>query len=141
MSVASTYWQLILSQSVAIGLGAGFLVCPIMSVASTYFSKKKALAFGIITCGNSVGGLVYPAMARQLLPTVGFGWALRAMAFVQAATMIFVLVVARARVQPKKDASVWAFAPAVDLEYGFYLVGSFFVSIRRISLREKIGIN
>lgn len=128
MSFSTSYWQLMLSQGVTIGIGTGIIVCPIMAVASTYFSTKKTLAMGVITAGNAVGGLIYPAMARQLLPTVGFGWAIRAIAFVQAATMIFVLLVARARVQPRKESSIFVFTASLDVDFTFYLFGAFFVS-------------
>lgn len=83
MSFSTKYWQLMLTQGVTMGLAAGFLCCPMMSVTGTYFSKNRSLVLGIITCGNVTGGLIYPAMARQLLPAVGFGWALRAIAFIQ----------------------------------------------------------
>lgn len=129
ISVSTTYWQIMLSQGVTMGLGVGMIVCPVMAAASTYFSEKKGLALGVMTAGNAVGGLVYPAMARQLLPSVGFGWALRAIAFVQTASMIFVLVVARARVKPKKEASIFVFTASLDIDFILYVLGAYFVSV------------
>jgi MFS family permease len=51
--------------------------------------KRRALAFGIIACGTSLGGIVFPIMARFLLPAVGFPWTARILAFVIAAALTF----------------------------------------------------
>lgn len=128
MSFSTKYWQLMLTQGVTMGLAAGFLCCPMMSVTGTYFSKNRSLVLGIITCGNVTGGLIYPAMARQLLPAVGFGWALRAIAFIQAATMIAVTFIARARVKPNTTGPMLELSAFKEPEFSFYTFGMFFVS-------------
>ncbi|KAF5019792.1 hypothetical protein F66182_8161 [Fusarium sp. NRRL 66182] len=92
-SFSTQYWQLLLSQGLCCGLGNGFLVTPAVSVTSTYFARRRSLAIGIATSGSVTGGLVFSAMARQLLPSVGFGWAMRAIGFVQAGTLLFVISV------------------------------------------------
>ncbi|KPM35892.1 hypothetical protein AK830_g10670 [Neonectria ditissima] len=126
MSFSTQYWQLMLSQGVAFGLGVGFLCCPMMSVASTYFSKRRSLAVGIITSGNVTGGLIYPAMARQLLPSVGFPWASRAIALMQTVTMVIVLVVAKPRVKPYKTGPMVDLSTLKELEFSWYALGGFF---------------
>ena len=40
------------------------------------------MAIAIAVAGSSSGGLVFPAIAEQMLP-YGFGWTVRTMAFVQ----------------------------------------------------------
>lgn len=70
-SLATRYYQLFLAQGVCVGLGMGTLYMPGLSVPSSYFKEKKSLAVGIIASGAGSGGLVYPAMAQQLLPHVG----------------------------------------------------------------------
>ncbi|KAK4194316.1 major facilitator superfamily domain-containing protein [Triangularia verruculosa] len=82
-SLYTTYWQLVLAQGIYIGIGNGFLLTPIMTVVSTYFRRKLPLAMGITACGSVVGGLIYTSIARALLPTIGFRWTLRAIAFIQ----------------------------------------------------------
>ena len=83
-----SYWQLFLAQGVCMGLGNGCLFCPSIAIVSTYFSKKRNLAMGIAAMGSATGGLIFPSMARQLLPTVGFAWTMRAIGFVQLATLM-----------------------------------------------------
>lgn len=47
----------------------------------TYFRKKRALAGGLTVAGSSVGGVIFPLMVNHLLPKIGFGWTMRACAF------------------------------------------------------------
>jgi hypothetical protein len=42
------------------------------------------MAFGITATGSSLGGIVFPIMVRFLLPSVGFKWTARTIAFVIA---------------------------------------------------------
>jgi hypothetical protein len=74
MSFASKYWQLFLTQGILTGIGGGIFFCPAMGLLSTYFQKRRGLALGLATTGNSMGGIVYPVIVRQLLPKIGFGW-------------------------------------------------------------------
>ncbi|RYO84976.1 hypothetical protein DL766_008379 [Monosporascus sp. MC13-8B] len=127
-SVATEYWQLLLSQGICMGIGSGCLFCPAVSTISTYFSKKRSLAIGIAASGSATGGLVFPAMARQLLPTVGFGWAVRAIGFVQLATLLFANVFMKSRLPPRRAGSLVEWGAFKELDYTFYAVGMFFVS-------------
>ncbi|RYP80291.1 hypothetical protein DL770_006290 [Monosporascus sp. CRB-9-2] len=125
-SAATEYWQLLLSQGICMGIGSGCLFCPAVSTISTYFSKKRSLAIGIAASGSATGGLIFPAMARQLLPTVGFGWAVRAIGFVQLATLLFANVFMKSRLPPRRAGSLVEWGAFRELEYTFYAVGMFF---------------
>jgi MFS family permease len=57
MSLSTKWWQLLLSQGVLTGIGGGIFFCPSMGLIATYFSKRRALAVGVVTTGNSVGSL------------------------------------------------------------------------------------
>jgi hypothetical protein len=74
MSFAKKYWQLFLTQGILTGIGGGIFFCPAMGLLSTYFKERRGLALGLATTGNSMGGIVYPVIVRQLLPKIGFGW-------------------------------------------------------------------
>ncbi|KAI1411532.1 MFS general substrate transporter [Hypoxylon sp. FL1857] len=125
-SVATQYWQLILSQGLCMGVGSGCIFCPAITTVSTYFNKKRSLAIGITACGSVSGGLIFPAMARQLLPTVGFGWAVRAIGFVQLGTLLFALLFMKSRLPPRRSGSLVEWGAFRELEYTFYGVGMFF---------------
>ncbi|KLO19242.1 MFS general substrate transporter [Schizopora paradoxa] len=83
-----TYWQIILCQGIALGLGSGIVYVPCVAVVSQYFNKKRPIAFSVTAIGVSVGGIIFPIMFRNLLPSVGFKWAVRSMAFVNVAMFI-----------------------------------------------------
>jgi MFS family permease len=124
-----SYWQLFMAQGVCMGLGNGFLFCPSMAIVSTYFSKKRALAIGIVACGSATGGLVFPSVARQLLPTVGFAWTMRTIGFLQLATLVVCNIFFKPRLPPRRSGAWLDLAAFKEWEYTFYVLGSFAVSI------------
>jgi len=123
-----SYWQIFLAQGVCQGLGNGFLFCPSMAIASTYFSKKRSLAIGIVACGSATGGLVFPSVARQMLPTVGFAWTMRTIGFLQLATLVACNVFLKPRMAPRRSGPWLDLDAFKEWEYTFYLLGSFAVS-------------
>ncbi|KAH8199088.1 hypothetical protein TruAng_006724 [Truncatella angustata] len=125
-SIATQYWQFVLSQGICMGLGNGCLFCPTISTVSTYFDKKRSFAIGITAAGSVTGGLIFPAMARQLLPSVGFGWAVRAIGFVQVGTLLFSNFLMKSRLPPRRTGSLVEWGAFKEPEYVFYAVGMFF---------------
>lgn len=81
-SLCTQYYQIFLAQGVCTGIGMGILSMPGLSVPASYFKAKKSSAVSIIASRAATDGLVYLAMAQQLLPRVGFGWTIRSVAFV-----------------------------------------------------------
>ena len=131
-SASSAYWQVFLAQGVCTGLGSGLIFTPVMTLISTYFTTKRAVALAIAACGSTVGGLIFPSMARTLLPTIGFGWTMRAIGFIQMGTLALALVTMKPRVKPQANTS-WVDWSAFKIpEYALYAVGSFLVCLTRI---------
>ncbi|KAI1277848.1 riboflavin transporter MCH5 [Xylaria sp. FL0933] len=124
-SAATEYWHLLLAQGLTIGLGCGFLFCAAITTVATYFSSKRSFALGLSAAGTVTGGLIYPAMARQLLPSIGFAWTIRAMGLVMVVTMLFVLAMMRSRLHPRRTGSLVELSAFRELEYTFYTVGMF----------------
>lgn len=128
-SVSKTYWQVFLAQGVCTGLGNGLMFTPTMTVITTYFTTKRAVALAIAACGSTVGGLVFPSMARTLLPMIGFGWTMRAIGLIQLVTLILALALVRPRVTPKIRGQFFDWSAFSVPEYGFFAFGSFLVYI------------
>lgn len=53
-----------------------------MTSLASWFFKKRALAFGLMASGSSIGGIVLPIMIERLLPVYGYAWTMRLAAFV-----------------------------------------------------------
>ncbi|KAF1834461.1 MFS general substrate transporter [Decorospora gaudefroyi] len=88
LSLSTTYWQVFLSQGVCMGLGAGLLYIPSLAMVGVWFSKKRALAMGIVMSGIAVGGVIYITMFDKLTDKAGFPWAIRAIGFVALAAAL-----------------------------------------------------
>ncbi|KAK1142186.1 hypothetical protein N8T08_008112 [Aspergillus melleus] len=99
-SISSEYYQFILAQGICSPLGASFIFYPALSSTATWFDKRRALAFGIVSSGSSLGGVIFPTMLSRLLPRIGFGWSLRIPAFIVLALLVVANLTVRSRVAP-----------------------------------------
>jgi hypothetical protein len=88
LSICKTFWQIFLCQTLCVGFGYGLCFVPSLALVSTYFDKNRSTAIAILTTGSCTGGLVFPAIAERMFPTVGFPWAVRTIAFVQLAFVV-----------------------------------------------------
>jgi hypothetical protein len=109
MSISTKYWQLMLTQGVLTGLGNGIFFTPTLAMITTYFDKRRGIAVGLVTTGNSLGGAIYPVIARQMLPQVGFGWTARVLGFINLACLLVALAFLKPRLPPRKS------GPLVDV--------------------------
>ncbi|KAH7129340.1 major facilitator superfamily domain-containing protein [Dactylonectria estremocensis] len=125
-STSTSYWQLMLAQGVCVGIGNGCLFCPILAVLSTYFAHRRALAMGFAACGSVTGGLIFPSLVREMLPTVGFAWTLRTVALIQVVSLSLALALAKPRIKPRVSAPLIDLAAFRELEYTFYTIGCYF---------------
>lgn len=126
MSAATTFWQLLLTQGLCIGIGGGILFVPIMGLCSTYFSNHRGMALGIVTTGNSVGGAIYPIVVRQLLPKLGFGWAVRVLGFINVVSMAVVIAFMKPRLPPRKSGPLIDWESVKDTPYVLHVLGMCF---------------
>ncbi|KAL2869588.1 major facilitator superfamily domain-containing protein [Aspergillus lucknowensis] len=88
LSLATEYYQILLSQGICAGLGFGLLYIPAITLVSRSFVRKRALALGISTAGAPLGGVIYTLVFEQLLPRVGFPWTVRIIGFVMLALFV-----------------------------------------------------
>ena len=88
------YWQFLLCQGLAVGashlstlsfnqatnliffkkykqLGCGGIFSPTTAVIAHWFKKRRGLAMGYVAAGSSVGGTLFPILAKSLIPMVG----------------------------------------------------------------------
>lgn len=96
-SLAKSYYQFILSFSVCGGIGSALLMTPLVAIVGHWFNRKRGMAMGTATTGGSLGGVVFPIMLRELYGKVGYGWAIRILAFIIFACLVFSLVLMKPR--------------------------------------------
>ncbi|KAI9697881.1 MAG: hypothetical protein M1820_007668 [Bogoriella megaspora] len=99
-SLATEYYQFILAQGICSAMGASMIFYPAMSTVTSWFFRKRALAFGIIASGSSTGGVIFPIMVQHLIPEVGFPWAMRISAFLILALGLIAIATVRSRIPP-----------------------------------------
>ncbi|KAI0472018.1 major facilitator superfamily domain-containing protein [Xylariaceae sp. FL0804] len=115
-SVAKEFWQVLLAQGFAIGLGASFLSIPSIALVPQYFAPpRRAWAMSTCTMGSGVGATVYPIFFQNLVPRIGFGWTTRILGFISFALCLFALAVARPRYRPS---DLKAKSPQSQLSFG-----------------------
>jgi MFS family permease len=127
MSAAKNYWQLLLTQGICTGIGGGIFFMPVMGLVATYFAKRRGLAVGLVTVGNSVGGMIYPTVVRQLLPMVGFGWTVRVLGFINVACLTVVIAFTKPRLPPRTSGPLWDKDSFKDVPYILFVLGVCFL--------------
>ncbi|KAK2813254.1 hypothetical protein FQN49_008321, partial [Arthroderma sp. PD_2] len=124
-SVSTSYWQIFLAQGVCLGLGNGLIYCPTISLVSTYFHKKRAMAMAITSGGGATGGIIFPLVAQQLLPKVGFPWTMRVIGFIMLSNASVVIALMRGRLPPRKSGPIVEWSAFRELPYVLFCIGSF----------------
>ncbi|KAF1365819.1 MFS general substrate transporter [Lizonia empirigonia] len=117
LSLCHEYWQVILTQGFAVGIGAGFLFVPCVAVVPQYFSTKLGTALGIAVSGSALGGIIYPIVLYRLIDSIGFAWAVRVVGFIALGTPMVSITVLRMRVQPPKVRAAVDISAFSDLYY------------------------
>ena len=125
-SVARTYWQLFLAQGLCQGLGCGVVFAPTIANLSTYFSRRRSMAISLSACGGGTGGIVFPLMAQQLLPRIGFDWTVRAMGLVVLVASAVIVAVVRTRLPPRRAGPLVELAAFREATYLLFAVSMFF---------------
>jgi MFS family permease len=126
-SAATKYWQLLLSQGFCEGIGMGLQFAPSIALISTYFSRKRAIAFAMASSGSSTGGLVYPLIVRALLPKIGFGWTVRVIGFITLFVGALAGCFLRTHIRPRKAGPLIELRAFKELPYLLFCVGMFLV--------------
>lgn len=100
-----------------------------MAAVGTWFKKRRALAFGIMVSGSSLGGVILPIMVQRLIREIGFGWAMRTTAFFLLGLLVFGNFAVKSRLPPTK--APWKLAnfvkPFTEVPFSLLVVGAFFV--------------
>lgn len=100
LSLSTQYWHFFLSMGLVCPIGASAINTAGMSSLVTWFHRRRALVFGIMMSGSSVGGIVLPIMIPKLVASIGFPWAIRAVSLVFLALLAVACLTIRSRLPP-----------------------------------------
>ena len=98
-----------------------------MTSVSTWFFKKRGLALGVVASGSSLGGVIFPIMVDRLVDNVGFGWTMRAAAFLIFGLLVYANLTVRSRIAPSPRP--WSFmefvVPFRELPFSLTVLAAF----------------
>ncbi|KAH9934292.1 uncharacterized protein B0H18DRAFT_869840, partial [Fomitopsis serialis] len=83
LAIPQKYYQLVLSQSIGMGIGSDLMLVPVMFVQTQqYWWMRCSLAMGIVMTGAVIDNLIHPVMLNKLVNRgAGFAWGVRATVF------------------------------------------------------------
>lgn len=122
-SLCTKYWQFFLAQGIMNGLGNGMQFAPTLSLVTTYFATNRSVALAIMASGSATGGLVYPTIARQLLPRIGFPWTVRVMGFIMLAVGALYCSLLKPRLPPRKSGPLLELSAFKEPPYSLFCIG------------------
>ncbi|KAI0483809.1 FAD binding domain-containing protein [Xylaria cf. heliscus] len=122
-SFCTEYWQLLLAQGVAVGIGCGCFIILSVAIPSLWFTEKLPLANGIAASGSGVGGVILPILVRNLLPRVGFGWTVRVMTLIIIVTLGISNIILRGPTISKQRRKLIHRSSLSDWPYVTFVIG------------------
>ena len=125
-SFSSRYWQFLLSQGIATGIGNGLHFTALVWLVSQYFTKRRGLALGFSSCGAPIGAVIFTVIARELIPRVGIQWTLRVMGFLILGNSIVIYLIARPTKATRKSGPFLELSAFREPPYLFFGIGMFF---------------
>ncbi|KAK2017351.1 major facilitator superfamily transporter [Colletotrichum eremochloae] len=127
-SLSTQYWQILLSQGICSAIGVAAVISPGLNVIHGWFNVNRGAAFGVLSTGSSIGGIVFPIMVTRLIKSVGFPWAMRTCAFM----ILGLLIIANLTIKsfhpprPQKLNRDQLLRPLKEVEFVCLLIGFFF---------------
>ncbi|KAF4603456.1 hypothetical protein EYR38_003869 [Pleurotus pulmonarius] len=100
VSECTKYWHFLLCQGIVIGLASGICFSPSTAVLAHWFKRKRGVALGLLAVGSSVGGTLFPIIARLLITRVGFQWTMRIIGFILVVSLSFANLTIQRRLPP-----------------------------------------
>ncbi|KAH8896776.1 MFS general substrate transporter [Thozetella sp. PMI_491] len=130
-SISTQYYQFLLSQGVCSAIGVAAVFQPAIGCIMGWFSnERRGIAYGLLSTGSSLGGVIFPVMLNRLVNTVGYGWAMRISAFLILFLLILAILTVRMRNLPKKKGAPGAppSKPFKEPGYLMLLIGMFLLT-------------
>lgn len=125
-SLSTTYYQFMLSQGLCVGGGISLFLVVSAGMPSTWFVRKRSIAVGLVTTGSPIAGVLYPILLSDLIPRLGFPWAVRVLALISLTTLSASFFLLRMRNPPRQRSCLIEFCALREPAFAFYTIGIFF---------------
>ncbi|KAL0766877.1 hypothetical protein CaCOL14_010448 [Colletotrichum acutatum] len=126
-SLATQYWQILLAQGVCSAIGVAAIFQPALNTIHGWFNVKRGAAFGLLSTGSSIGGIVFPIMVTRLIKSLGYPWAMRICAFMILGLLIIANLTVKALhpPRPQKVSMDQLIRPFKEYEFVCVVIGFF----------------
>ncbi|KHO00388.1 Major facilitator superfamily domain, general substrate transporter [Metarhizium album ARSEF 1941] len=104
LSVCKEFYQFFLTFSLLGGLSSSLLFTPCIATTGQWFSKRRALATGVVCTAGGTGGIVFPLTILYAEPCVGFDWSVRIIGLVCAVSSLLACLLVRKRLPHNRTA-------------------------------------
>ncbi|KAF9045373.1 MFS general substrate transporter [Panaeolus papilionaceus] len=103
LSHKNEYYQVFLTNGVALGLATGISYVPSLGIAAHYFQRKRPVAVGIISSGSALGATLHPIMLNHFFtnPKIGFHNGVRISAALNTFLLLVALCLMKTRLPPR----------------------------------------
>ncbi|KAH7099295.1 MFS general substrate transporter [Auriculariales sp. MPI-PUGE-AT-0066] len=136
-----TYWQYLLVQGFMVGISCGCLFGPSIAVLTHWFKRRRAFAFGVAAVGTSVGGTIFPILARVLERKIGFAWSLRVLGFILLVLQGISCLTMQRRLPPSpRTGGLFNLDAFSNPAYSFYVASSFLLFVGVYAVLTYIDI-
>ncbi|KAJ7625866.1 major facilitator superfamily domain-containing protein [Roridomyces roridus] len=122
-------YQQYLTRAVLFSLGASLGFFPALAVCAHWFRRRLAFAISFPVGFASLGGIIFPSMLIKLIPRIGFGWTVRAIAFIVLGCFIiasFTITTPRLRKPLPPLSQILAFHAFRDPTYELLCIAGWF---------------
>lgn len=101
LSFCTKYYQFFLAQSIVCSIASSAVFNACMAAVVSWFSKRRATAYGIMVTGSSLGGALLPIFMHSLVKQIGFPWMIRTMACIFATLLAIACCTVKSRLPPR----------------------------------------
>ncbi|KAI8880309.1 MFS general substrate transporter [Backusella circina FSU 941] len=126
-SFSTQIWQLCLTQGLLFGVGTSFNYVATLSATPQWLTKRRELAFGIISGGAGLGGLTIPFITNTIRSSLGHQWAFCILRFVCLGCNVMPCCFVKERTQTEKTTKwtqIIRFDSLKNVNYLLFSVGS-----------------
>ncbi|OCB86001.1 MFS general substrate transporter [Sanghuangporus baumii] len=100
--------------------------CSSLVIPAHWFRAKRAAAVGIVVAGSSLGGIIFPIMLSNLFDSIGFAWAVRAMALLMFVVQAISIPLIKERLPPLKNKKYFDFGALKEIPFLLHCLSGFF---------------